>query len=459
MTHRQRSPRSLSTAAIAAIVVVVVVVVSVGGYYAYISMRPKPVTVYLYVSLAPSELSFYENTLVPQFEKEHPHVILKVVQFSSASDEAEEVLTLEKSGSVPPLLVQIDNMVVGQLLYGPNGTVQSGYVIPLNPYLSQLLSNVTLVPSVQHVMNYETTAFGGIYFIPVRLNVPLVFYNATVFAKYGISPPETWGQLLNVAALIYNKTGVAPIDFQGHGGASTPTELFQWMTQAGGNPLLFNDSGDVYAMEFLYNLSKYFSPRYTTGYWGSYKGLVSGVYYILDYQWPYIYGVMESEGVNMSHIGVYPGPKGPVNAAHLAGGDVLVIPKNEPSADLKYVLDVAQLLLSTPVQHDMLVSLGWPVVNSEAYTNIPSNMSVLYDNIEEAIDEGLVFRPPVPWITEWNSLMDRAWTQIIVDHAPYNEIPSILSYYNQQMYDWLKTNVGPQVAEAYEKGYYGPLTG
>lgn len=451
--------KGLSKGVLYSIIVVVVVIVIAGSIAAYyLTKKPTvtPTTVTLYVSLAPNEYNYYKTVLVPQFEASHPYIKLNVVQFSASSDEANEVITLEESKKVGNLLVQIDNMVVGSLLYGSNGTVQSGYAMNLTPYVSSFTPS-TLLPTVQHIINYQLKAYGGIYFVPIRLNVPLVFYNETVFRKYNLTPPQDWSELYTTAEMIYNKTGVLPINFQGHGGASTPTELFQWMTQAGGNPILFNDSGDVYAFEYLYNLSKYFSPRYTSGYWGSYKGLINGIYYILDYQWPYIWGVMQSENVNMSNIGVYPGPKGPVNAAHLAGGDVLVIPKGV--SNLTAVEIVAGYLLSSEAQHGMLLNLQWPVVNSAAYQNLPSNMSILYNALLNSMNEGLVFRPPVPWISEWNTLMDQAWTQIIVNHAPYSKIPSILSYYNQQLYNYLKTSVSPQVAQAYESGYYGPLVG
>ena len=82
------------------------------------------------------------------------------------------------------------------------------------------------------------------------------------------------------------KYGVGEINIQGHGGSSTPTELYQWMVQFGGNPMMFNDSGDIQAMEYMYNLSQYFSPDYKTSYWATYTGLASNSYTMMYYQWP-----------------------------------------------------------------------------------------------------------------------------------------------------------------------------
>lgn len=244
--------------------------------------------------------------------------------------------------------------------------------------------------------------------------------------------------------------------FQGHGGASTYTELYQWMVQAGGNPFLFNDSGDVLAFQYLYNLSQYFTPGYVHGYWGSYKGLLSGEYYMIDYQWPYIYSVMASEGVNMSHIGFYPGPAGPANSDHLVGGDVLAVPKG--ATDLPDLIIFAKFLLSAEVQREFIILLSWPAVNQQAYTNLPSNISALYKAEEEAMSNAF-FREPVPWITVWGQIADNVFDTIIVNHAPYSQIPQILSNANQEMYNYLLKNYNSTVAQEYEQGDFGPLYG
>jgi trehalose transport system substrate-binding protein len=53
--------------------------------------------------------------------------------------------------------------------------------------------------------------------------------------------------------------------------------------------------------------------------------------------------------------------------------------------------------------------------------------------------------------------MDQVFDQIIVDHAPYSQIPQILNNANAQMYQYLLKNYGPQVAQEYEQGDFGPL--
>ncbi|MEM4075432.1 ABC transporter substrate-binding protein [Metallosphaera cuprina] len=408
----------------------------------------KNVTITYFDDLSPSEASVMQDLIIPQFEKMYPNIHVNYVD-EGASDIVKSVEELELSGNVGSVIIGEDNLVIGELLSG-------NYLMNLTPYASQILQNVSLIPSMKSLVNYEQSVYHGEFFIPLRGNIPLVWYNETLFHELNLTPPQNWSQLIQVAQVIKDKTGVNPIMFQGHGGASTYTELYQWMVQAGGNPFLFNDSGDVLAFQYLYNLSSYFTPGYVHGYWGSYKGLLSGEYYMIDYQWPYIYSTMAGEGVNMSHIGFYPGPVGPVNGDHLVGGDVLAIPKG--ATDVPALIDFARFLLSPQVQREFIIYISWPAVNQEAYNNLPSNISSLYRAEEEAMSN-VFFREPVPWITVWGQIADKVFDTIIVDHAPYSEIPSILSQANQEMYSYLVQNYNSTVAQQYEQGVFGPLYG
>ena len=444
-TRDKGARRSVSTTVLAVIIVVIIVAVVAGVFVA--TYHPtKVITIIYYDDLAPTEAQVFETKILPEFEETHPNVKIDYID-ADANEIVSDVEALVQANKREPVIIGEDNMVIGELIYG-------GYLLNLTPYMNELLSNVSLIPSMKSIVEYETQVFHAIYFVPLRANVPLVFYNATLFKKLGISPPQNWSELLYDAELIYNKTGIKPVMFQGHGGASTATELYQWMVQAGGNPLLFNDSGDVYAFEFLYNLSQYFSPNYIHGYWGSYKGLLEGTYFILDYQWPYIWSTYIVPAGAQNNISFYPGPSGPANDDHLVGGDVLAIPKT--ATHIQTLLEFAQFLLSPQVQRQFIELLSWPAVNELAYQNLPSNISGIYTALEQALEHPF-FRLPVPWQTEWNTLADEAFTEIIVDHAPYSQIPSILSYYNQQMYDYLKTTYNVTVAQEYEEGYFAPL--
>jgi trehalose transport system substrate-binding protein len=248
--------------------------------------------------------------------------------------------------------------------------------------------------------------------------------------------------------------------FQGGDVASTATELYQWMVQFGGNPFLFNDTGDVGAFQYLLSLSPYFNPGYKQGYWGTYTGLASSPpqYQILDYQWPYVYNLLTNSTFKMTDatLGVYPGPSGPSNGNHLLGGDVLVIPKG--ATNLPAIENFAKFLLGSHAQTEMLQKLSWVAINSNAYTNLPQNLTAIGTALLSAIQQGVFLRNPAPWITQWNGYADDAFTKIIINNAQPSQVKGILDSENQQLYQFLVTQYGSQTAQQYEQNVFKPIS-
>ncbi len=440
-------------------IVVVAIVAFSGGYFAH-PAPPGPVTIQFYESLASTEASYMNNTIIPQFEAQNPNIHVNLVNVGSGQVSS-DVLAMEKSGSVGTVLAGQDNLEIGQLLYSQSGNV----LMNLTSSQANIMPS-NIVPAASKMVNYEKQVFGGVYFFPFRGNVPLVWYNKTMFSKAGISsPPSTYTQMLQDAKTINSKTGQNPIMIQGGSdpagrSASTYTELYQLMVQFGGNPLYLNDTGDAKAIQMLYNLSTYFSPSYTTGYWGSYHGLAVGNYSILDYQWPYIYNTLTSSPYNMnsSTLGVYPGPAGPANGYHLMGGDVLFIPKG--ASHVSSLETFAKFLLSAKPQKETLLNLSWVAINNESYQNLPSQYSTIDGALGQAIQQGIFLRNPTPWITEWGSILDTVvYDPLFLTHSKtYNDIPNLLTSAHQQMYNYIKNNYGSANATLYQSdSNYGPI--
>lgn len=442
-------------------IIVVGILCFTAGYFVHPSSK-NTVNITFYESLAPSEAKYFQNHIIPGFEAAYPNI---TVTFSNlpSGDVPTEIQTLELGNHVGASIAGLDNLAVGQVLYSSSGnllmnmTSIEGKMMPSN-----------LIPSAINMTNYEKTVFGGVYFLPFRSNIPLVFYNKTAFTAAGItSVPTTNSALLSDAkALATQFPGNAnlPVMFQGagttggHSGSSTGTELYQWMVQYGGNPFLLNSQKDLQAWQYLYNLSAYFNPAYTGGYWGSYAGLAQGSYSILDYQWPYVYNLLTNATYQMNNntLGVYGGTAGPANGNHLLGGDVLVIPKN--ATHLSALEDLANYLLSSKAQQQTLLHLSWVAVNKDAYQNLPSNYSAVGNALEQAINGGVFLRNPTPWITQWNTYASQAWQDIIVAHTSFANIKTLLNTYHSDMYNYLVTYYGQSVANEYNSGGYGPIS-
>lgn len=235
------------------------------------------VTIDYYTSISTSDEA-YITSVISNFHTAYPNINV-VSSFITASSMVEEVSSLVTGGSHANVVMTIDNLDVGVLFY-------DGYLASLTSVAAKI-SDGNFISAISTLNNYETHVFGGIYFFTQLTNIPLVWIDYTALEGAGISKaPTTYTQLYSDAKTLYKKYGVGEVNFQGHGGASTPTELYQWMVQFGGNPMMFNDTGDIQAMSYIYNLSAYFSPDYTTSYWATYTGLASNSYTMMYYQWP-----------------------------------------------------------------------------------------------------------------------------------------------------------------------------
>ena len=434
-------------------ILIVLVVVAGAGVYLYSSLgTPSNVTVSFYEDFAPSEASFVTNTLIPQFEQANPGINVTLVNEPSPADVSTSVQALVKGNNPGTTLVGIDNLVVGELIYANDLMDLTSSVSSMEPS--------GLISSAQHMVSYESQVYNAIYFLPFRSNIPLTFYSKTAFAKAGItSPPTTTTQLTADLKSLSSAGYTAPLMIQGGGrDASAPTELYQWIVQYGGNPFMLNDSGSVQAFQYLSSLSPYFASGYDKGYWGTYVGLSSGTYQVLDYQWPYVYNILTNATLKMttSSLGVYSGPSGPVNSNHLLGGDVLVVPKG--ATNFGAIEKFANFLLSAQPQQEMLTQESWVAVNSQAYQNLPANFTAVGQALQQAISTGVFLRNPAPWIGQWNNIAYDAFTKIVINHAPASQIQSILNSENQQMYQYLVSNYGQQTAQQYEANTFKPIS-
>jgi trehalose transport system substrate-binding protein len=349
----------------------------------------SPIGITYFTSISPSDYAFTKS-MVNAFNSNSTFSNIHVTPTDEvASSIISGVDTAIQSGHTSPIVISIDNLDIGVLAYAHSGS----YLVNLNSTgKATALMPTDVIPSIAKLTNYTSTVFSGsIPFITQIINTPLVWVDQTALKAAGINhEPTNYTQLLSDAKTLYGKYHQGMINFQGRGGASTATELYQMFVQFGGNPVTFNSTHDVSAMYYIYNLSKYFSPEYKTSYWASYKGLAANKYTMMDYQWP-------------------------------------------GSVDLKTV-----------------------GMNT---TQISGNNSVLNVSIK-ALSEGVFIRDPVPWIAQWQIIMDNVWTKLIVDgHSQnYTTISNALNSANSQMSSYLLTTYNNEtLVHDYENGMYKPI--
>jgi multiple sugar transport system substrate-binding protein len=113
--------------------------------------------------------------------------------------------------------------------------VDLGQVASTSAIWQQGIADGNLTPALE---SYYTVN-GQQYCVPLNVSYWGMFYNKHVFEKYGLSPPTTWAQFLNVTATL-KKHGVTPFY------ETTTLFTFVWFQQllAGSDPTLYNELSD-----------------------------------------------------------------------------------------------------------------------------------------------------------------------------------------------------------------------
>ncbi|KAA1399205.1 ABC transporter substrate-binding protein [Aeromicrobium ginsengisoli] len=215
----------------------------------------------------------WEPTLtkvVKDFEAEHKNVTVKLVNAGTGNDQYTALQNAIKAGKGVPDVAQIEYYALPQFSLAKSVTDVSSYGA------SGLDKTFTPGPwaSVQQA--------GGIYGLPMDSGPMALFYNKTVFDKYGVAVPKTWDEYVDAARKIHKADPKAYIANDA-GDAGFTTSLI-W--QAGGQP--FKVDGDKVKIDLSDAGSKRFADTWQklldekllapTPSWsdGWYKGLADG---------------------------------------------------------------------------------------------------------------------------------------------------------------------------------------
>ncbi|WP_116131930.1 extracellular solute-binding protein [Tropicimonas sp. IMCC34043] len=85
--------------------------------------------------------------------------------------------------------------------------IRAGEVVDLSPYLD---ANPAVKGYFMPASYTPVTFEGDIYGLPARgTSIGVILYNKEIFEKLGLTPPATWGELMNVSKVL-NENGIAP---------------------------------------------------------------------------------------------------------------------------------------------------------------------------------------------------------------------------------------------------------
>ena len=192
--------------------------------------------------------------------------------------------------------------------------------------------------------------------------------------------------------------------------AVNPTQMWEWIVSAGGDPLVLNDPGTVEAYEFLQGLEQdglLHSDSALAKWDTSNESFARGDVYLMQ-NWPF--GIQVIRDLGLTDFDVYHGAEGPAREAHVVGGEVLAIVKDTPRKEAAW--QFVKFMESKQAQEILAAKNGWPNVRGDALGQISEDRMAEFDAINDALEYG-VLRPNIPYMEDLLGLMIEAYDRIV----------------------------------------------
>lgn len=156
---------------------------------------PEPITL-RYVTFA--GLDAAEQTLIERFRAANPHVSFAIEQYNRAP---EEYLT---TSPAPDLML----ITPGHFL---DNAMASGTLTDLTDLWTGADAGQTVNPALQTLSERG----GRQYYLPTGYNWNGVYYNKQIFEQFGLQPPRTWDEFLQLSETLW-LNGVTPFAISGN---------------------------------------------------------------------------------------------------------------------------------------------------------------------------------------------------------------------------------------------------
>ncbi len=233
--------------------------------------------------------------------------------------------------------------------------LSSGYtgydVLWLDDFMTGTFSNAGWLEPLETIVPRETqmsvppatiklsTYNGHLYRVPGNAGDVLFFYRKDLFAKAGLSVPQTWNDIVKAGKAL-TKGGRYGIGFAGKNGN---TELFNemcyWMGQAGADPLHLKTPGARTALKFVYDMLNTYKIMPADTVTADYTSLQAGFLDSRFAMWPVwdgFYGAFQANALMSKPgvLGISTPPRGPANNTSITASWGWAISKYSKNKDL-----------------------------------------------------------------------------------------------------------------------------
>ena len=376
-------------------------------------------TLSISASLGENEWKVMREQVFPVFEARE-NCRIRAVNIE-AGDTLKKIEVMHRANRMSIDLLLLDNMNLAPY-------VEKRLVLDLTKYQAQI------DPEVYKSLVNPLTFNGRLMFFPGRPNVQITYYNTDVFSGSNYPIPETWDELLEVAKRLKAAYKVGKVAMHGTLDTNTTTQVFEFITAAGGEITTLNDAGSVKAFTFLQQLYPYLSPETKKATWNTTNKWLSEETLFLARNWPVGMQVIVKQN-QKTNIKAYATWAGPAGRATMIGGDVIAITKRSPNQDL--ALKFAGYLMSREIQTLLVTELGWPPIRSDALGSVPEWQQGFFKAIMEALRYGH-YRPAILGWSAVDKYVNLAFKDIVMDGRDVQATLNTYARDLQEELEWLK---------------------
>lgn len=343
-----------------------------------------------------SEWQVMNDKVFKLFEEE-TGIKVKGLQIEYAEME-NKVQALHEAGKAEIDIVCPDNMLLA-------GLVEKGLIKDMTEYESLISSDIS--PNLYDGFKFD----GKLYYFPMRTNAKINFYNETKFNEYNLTPPTTWDELKNVIRTFYENENVGRYAIQANNGAPTTATLFEFITSAGGDPLVLNDAGSVEAYTFLQEIWPHMSSESKRANPNVINQLLATetVYYADN--WPFAANILVKDN-GKDNIKAHVGFAGPDRMVKVLGGSVMAVTTaTEKDEEARMLIE---FLMSKEVQEIFCAEIGWAPIRSDAIGTIEDWQKPYFEEVINALE----YAEPRPIVNYWSDVdkaINDAFVEIVVE--------------------------------------------
>lgn len=355
-----------------------------------------------YTALGQAEWNVLKQEVFPAFEKAN-NCQIRAIDVASG-EVVRKLDALRQAGRMDVDVIGQDNMELANL-------VKADLMEDLTDQEARLPAET--IPALKDVGRFD----GKLFFLPYRPNVEITYYNESYLGKHGLKPPTDWNELLTFSKTLYQKEGIGRVAIKADGTSGATVHLFDFINQAGGDPMKLNDEGCVTALSYLRELWPYLSPESRRADYNTMNQFLAMESVYIGQNWPFGIEVIVNQG-EKKDIKAYHGWRGPVREAHTLGGEVFGIPKGAPNKAL--ALKFIAHIQSKDVQTTLAKKLAWPSMRTDAYGEVPGWQKPYFEAVKEALAH-TVARPNVPYWEDFDKAINSAFREIVVEDRGVKE--------------------------------------